>query len=389
MGTQSIINGNTVFKIEKYPINEGNIVLQEIVLNGVKVVLNQFNLEDIDKLREMILYHNSATPFYLETGNSNLPNYIKYVCGGRNGSGKLLSASKQYGLLLKTYNSDIMNNWINTSWIDGVNGINSITAVSTEGGSFTIDTLTLAKKVYDMLNRVAISGGSYKDWLDTVYTDSFKETMETPTFEGGASQEVGFQEVVSNSSEVEEPLGTLAGRGTMVGSQNGGTIKIKTKEPSYIIGICSLTPRIDYSQGNRFDTLFKTLDDLHKPALDGIGFQDLITDKMAYWSTIIPNSNEMLMKTCGKQPAWLDYMTNYNRCYGEFADNYSEAFMVLNRNYKWDEDEDIEDLTTYIDPAKYNYIFADVDLSAMNFWVQIKVEMETRRLISAKSIPNL
>ena len=50
------------------------------------------------------------------------------------------------GLCVKTYQSDIFNNWINTEWLDGENGINAITAVSTAGDEFTIDSLNLAKK---------------------------------------------------------------------------------------------------------------------------------------------------------------------------------------------------------------------------------------------------
>ena len=49
----------------------------------------------------------------------------------------------------------------------------------------------------------------------------------------------------------------------------------------------------------------------------------------------------------------------------------------------------IADLTTYIDPVKFNYIFADTNLDAMNFWVQTKFDIKVRRLISAKQIPNL
>ena len=49
----------------------------------------------------------------------------------------------------------------------------------------------------------------------------------------------------------------------------------------------------------------------------------------------------------------------------------------------------IKDLTTYIDPTKFNYIFADQSLDAMNFWVQIGVDWKARRMMSAKVIPNL
>ena len=67
----------------------------------------------------------------------------------------------------------------------------------------------------------------------------------------------------------------------------------------------------------------------------------------------------------------------------------NESFMVLNRNYSIDTNGQIEDLTTYIDPVKFNYIFADTNLDAMNFWVQTKFDIKVRRLISAKQIPNL
>ena len=68
------------------------------------------------------------------------------------------SSNPQMGLAVKTYQSDIFNNWINTEWIDGENGINAITAVDVSDGKLELDTLILAKKVYNMLNRIAISG---------------------------------------------------------------------------------------------------------------------------------------------------------------------------------------------------------------------------------------
>ena len=50
------------------------------------------------------------------------------------------------------------------------------------------------------------------------------ERCETPVFEGGTSQEIVFQEVISNSATEQEPLGTLAGRGITTNRQRGGHI---------------------------------------------------------------------------------------------------------------------------------------------------------------------
>jgi len=46
-------------------------------------------------------------------------------------------------------------------------------------------------------------------------------------------------------------------------------------------------------------------------------------------------------------------------------------------------------MTTYIDPSKFNHIFADTRLDAQNFWTQIKVDITARRKMSAKLMPNL
>ena len=256
-----------------------------------------------------------------------------------------------------------------------------------------MDALNLAQKVYNMLNRIVVSGGTYRDWLETVYTGSnYFERCETPIFEGGTSQEIVFQEVVSNSASQDEPLGTLAGRGITTGKQRGGHVRIKVTEPGYIMCISSITPRIDYSQGNEFDMDLDNMDDIHKPALDGIGYQDSINGERAWWADYYNADPEVKKTSAGKTVAWINYMTNVNKVYGNFAAGMPEEFMVLNRNYTPKIDTNgvaIEDLTTYIDPVKFNYIFADTNLDAMNFWLQIKFDITTRRLISAKQIPNL
>lgn len=354
--------------------------------------LSTFKISEIDLIREKILQAPTNVPFDLSTSAVDLMTKFK-----ERTNTYLNTTFPQFGLCVKTYQSDLFNNWINTEWIDGENGISEITSVSVTGGSFTIDALNLAQKVYNMMNRIAVSGGSYRDWIETVYTSNYIERAETPVYMGGMSDEIVFQEVISQSATEQEPLGSLAGRGKLAYNKKGGYLKIKVEEPSYIIGIVSITPRIDYSQGTKWDRNLQTMNDLHKPALDAIGFQDLITGKMAWWDTCITAAGSAIRNkfSAGKQPAWIDYMSNYNRTHGNFASGKSEEFMVLNRSYEIDKQNIglkqsvIKDLTTYIDPTKFNYIFADQSLDAMNFWVQIGVDWKARRMMSAKVIPNL
>lgn len=381
--------------------NSGSVVLIETtkvmstwyisaIYSTKKTTLNKWELESLDKLRDHILQTPGNTTCVLTT-NDDIPLLKDFA--QRNRDNTLKTTTPQYGLCLKTYNSDIYQNWINTEWIEGVQGVNEISAVDVSDGKLSMDALNLAQKVYNMLNRIVVSGGTYRDWLETVYTGSnYFERCETPIFEGGTSQEIVFQEVVSNSASQDEPLGTLAGRGVTTGKQRGGHIKIKVTEPGYIMCISSITPRIDYSQGNEFDMDLDNMDDIHKPALDGIGYQDSVNGERAWWADYYDADPEVKKTSAGKTVAWINYMTNVNKVYGNFAAGMPEEFMILNRNYTPKIDTNgvaIEDLTTYIDPVKFNYIFADTNLDAMNFWLQIKFDIKARRLISAKQIPNL
>ena len=99
-------------------------------------------------------------------------------------------------------------------------------------------------------------------------------------------------------------MGSLAGRGHNNTGQKGGHIVIHVNEPSYIMGIVSITPRIDYCQGSKWDINLETLDDLHKPQLDQIGFQDQLTENMATVTTAVDGDAAINhFEAVGKVPA--------------------------------------------------------------------------------------
>ena len=343
--------------------------------------LTSYPLEYINQIRDTIL----ATK-----GNTAL-NVLQYTAGTGLQICMAINQARQAnlgGLFLKTYDSDIFQNWIKTDWIDGENGISAVSAVAVQDGVITIDSLNLQRKVYSMLNRIAVSGGTYRDWLETVYTTgNYMERPETPMFEGGMSQLIQFEEVISKSATESQPLGELAGRGVSTKPNSSGELHFKVTEPAYIMGIAAITPLIDYSQGNDWDMVnLKTMDDFHKPALDGIGYEDSMNNQRGWWTRDVENRKDT---SAGKTVAWINYMTNFNKTFGNFASGESESFMCLNRNYERTDENTISDLTTYIDPAKHNEIFADTDLGSQNFWVQTAFDIKVRRNISAKQIPNI
>lgn len=364
----------------------------------IKTELGKYDLKVLDQIRDVILHKKGNETLILagdelnesNNGSENLKNFIDELIASQ--------SNKLGGMLLKTYDSDIFNNWVQTDWIDGAGGITEITSIdiSANEGKLTMDALNLQQKVYNMLNRIAVSGGTYRDWLETVYTaGKYLDRPETPVFIGGMTQYIEFDEVISKSATETEygsqPLGDIAAIGRGGKPLNNGHVHYQCEEPGYIMGLMAITPMIDYSQGNDFDLNLQTIDDLHKPALDGIGYQDLIQEQMVGETSTYngsPNISNMIHKAANKTVAWIDYMTNYNRTFGDFAAGEALDFMVLNRRYEV-ENSEIKDLTTYIDPQKYIEIFADTSIDSQNFWVQTVVQATRRGNYSAKQIPFL
>jgi hypothetical protein len=367
--------------------------------NFIKTELGQYDLKILDQIRDVILHKKGNETLILKGSN---------VGESNNGSAELTTfidelinsqSNKLGGMLLKTYDSDIFNNWVKTDWIDGAGGITELTSIdiTANDGKLTMDALNLQQKVYNMLNRIAVAGGTYRDWLETVYTaGKYLDRPETPVFIGGMTQYIEFDEVISKSATEttygSQPLGDIAAIGRGGKPLNNGHIHYQCEEPGYIMGLMAITPMIDYSQGNDFDLNLETIDDLHKPALDGIGYQDLIQEQMVGETSVYEGSlyiNKMKHLAANKTVAWIDYMTNYNRTFGDFAAGEALDFMVLNRRYNVSSNNKIEDLTTYIDPQKYIEIFADTSIDSQNFWVQTVVQATRRGNYSAKQIPFL
>ena len=385
-GSGTDVGIQTVSKKESYRISRDSIQI------------NEFELSKIDDARMSILGKAAEynTPLDMNNEIPQAPYSYSYnAVNNNNGDGVFIGNASwfnQAGLGLRTFLSDRFNNWLSTEWIDGTNGINEITAIQIVDNKLSMDALILQKKIFDMLNRVAISGGSYNDWQEAVYGVRVARMAESPIYMGGASYEIVFSEVVSNSSSGDEPLGTLAGRGVETNKKGGRSIRIKCEEPSLIIALSSYVPRVDYSQGNKWWTRLETMDDLHKPNLDAIGFQELITDEFCAIDTVSPAGGTPTYHAVGKQVSWQEYMTDVNETYGDFAVGGSLDWMAFNRVYEYEVTTGIGKLTnatTYIDPTMFNVAFANAELSAKNLWSQIAFNVTARRVMSAKQIPNL
>lgn len=361
-------------------------------------VLKAFPLVNIDNARKAINSYNDGTAVTITGtgGSSRYLNYAPYVQNITTRSdGEYMAKTPLVGLLAKTYQADIFNAWLNGEFLNYENTpLGKKTLVSVNDGKFAIDSLLLAEKMFNLYNTINMQGGTYKDWRKAMWSVENVGGIETPMYIGGLSTEIYFQEVTNQAETAEGTLGSLAGRGRF-GQMKGGKIRFKPKEEGMIMAIASITPRIAYCQGSPWWGDMDNMQELHTPSLDGIGFEDLMSNQMAGWaennSNNIPNWQA---SGIGKVPAWIWYQTAVDEVFGDLAEETKQNYMVLTRNYEPEymifgneKGLRIKDSTTYIDPTKYNQCFADASLTAQNFWVGIKFEVECRREMSASLIP--
>lgn len=384
----SVIDDGSMILTENIkPEFEGkNIINYNFTTPGdiTKPKLIDWELKAVDRMMMAIMKNVDGVNPILITGATELPYGASFVEAG---SYKSINTTQE-GLCLGTYQSDVFNNWLDNETINNLNNKSKVKVDA--NGEFTIDLLNITQKLYNYDQRIGITDGTLEEWRELTYGEVSRSKSLKPVYEGGLSKEIVFDMVISTASTDEDPLGSIASRGNFGNKHKGGYVQIDTDEEKMVMVIAKITPRLVYNQGNDWTTNLKTLDDLHKPALDKIGYQNLLTDQMAAFDTQVGNTGALFTKSAGKQPAWQWYRTNYDDALGNMAE--TEDYKVFGRTYEAVVDGThykIKDLTTYIDPTKFNDVFAIESLDAMNFDVQVGMDATLTLVMSEEVIPNL
>ena len=345
--------------------------------------LLEFPLTNINEMRMDILAAVKQTSPFIIDENSVAP-YGSIL--GKEGE-VWTKTTSQAGLLLKTYQSDLFNNWLDT---EAIEEINQRSRVQIDGqGGFTMESFLLMEKLFTYLNKVQLMGNTVDDWEEVITGRKNDRPTEKPIIIGGLHKSIEFDRVVCTAATEGQPLGKIAGEGVMGKKHEGGKINFKCPENGIIMGLAMITPLTDYFQGNDWDGDLETYEDIHKADFDRIGFQNLPTDWIATWETRINNDSTLVYSTVGKQPSWIHYQTNINKVYGLFAKD-SEGWMVNRRKYFANSiTKRIANMSTYIDPAEWNDIFAYKNRDGQNYKMQYRTDAKVRRIMSANQIPSL
>lgn len=208
-------------------------------------------------------------------------------------------------------------------------GGSPITAYDPDGSlhiqASTIKDLRNAFKLQEWLEKQARGGTRYiEQMLMHFGVRSSDKRLQRPEYITGIKQPVVISEVLNTSGAGADPQGNMSGHGVTVGSGNVGSYF--AEEHGWVIGILSVMPKPQYSQGiprkySRNDPF-----DYYWPSFAHIGEQEIL-NKELYAYTASDNG------TFGYAPRYSEYKYAPPRVAGEFRNGNSLDYWTFNRSF--------------------------------------------------------
>ena len=185
-----------------------------------------------------------------------------------------------------------------------------------------------AFKVQEWLERQAIGGSRYIEQIFSHFgVRSSDARLQRPEYLCGLKSPLIMSEVqqtgaskTSDSGEVQEPLGMLAGNGTSVSSNFAFSRRFE--EHGQLIGIMSIMPKSAYFQGVPRKFCRESWDQYYWPEFANIGEQ-AIRNKEIFFDffgnkSMSNNVQSVANQEFGYAPRYAEYRYNPNEVHGEF-----------------------------------------------------------------------
>lgn len=374
-----------------------------------------FPLRDIDNLMMLFrLQSNGVT--ITGSGSSDFPILPATSGGVLNPYTASLNTFYQYlAYIYSTCGGLFIDTHLPDEWTNLLSSQNSSVSstVSTVNNQFTIDTLRFQNKLQAWIDRLFVSGGRFRNWLRTVWGVSTSRDMDIPELLGVSQMIINPQGVMATSSgQNASPSGDVD-LGQQGGSFNNTLgvrrFSFRASTPGRVMIIVSLVPMVEYCQGIDPELVQTSFNDEYNPEFSNLGFQNV--PRMFY--SVFPNRNSSgntgstipvstwFNGSVGKQVAWLHYMTDVNRCHGEFGANGSLSTWVLQRRFSVPaarqfplsgfERSNISlfSLTQYINPLEYQYLFHSGLLTDFHWYLQVGIRSKWYRPVGKRVMPTI
>ena len=285
-------------------------------------------------------------------------------------------------------------------------------SVTIANGAFTIDTLRIASHYQKLLDLYDASGGQFSNFIDFQWDVDISDGLDRPVLLGTSHQYINVDDVYSTSlTQVYDQPNENYVIGSYVGEQSGTIntgagfrgIKFRSKYHGYLFAIVTIVPEVDYSENLDFNLLDTKFSDFYVPAMAQLGYEPMQYSDFAVsraFSSITPpqyndatmtnffstaDTNSQYNVACGRSVHWFRYMSDVNRNYGAFSVGRSLEHWCLNRNFvravNGSATNATIDVSTYIIPSDWNYMFAYTAPQAQNWYLQFAFDIQVERAL--------
>lgn len=193
------------------------------------------------------------------------------------------------------------------------------------GMQSTIADLRLAMRLQEWFELAARGGSRYVEQLKVFWNvNSSDKRLNRPEFLGGTRVPVVISEVLqTSSSDGATPQGTMAGHA--ISGSYGNTVRYRSEEHGFIIGIMSVMPNTAYQQGIHRMWTRESWEDYAWPQFAHLSEQPIL-NKELYVANDGKNED-----TFGFIPRYSEYRYTPSRVTGDFRDTL--AFWHLGRQF--------------------------------------------------------
>lgn len=295
--------------------------------------------------------------------------------------------NKQSGLLCTTYLPDRFHAWVDSN---GYGSMQQTSRVTTTGNFFTNDQLIYSEKFTRYLQKNLFSGSRTKDFIRAHYGVVSRDDIQIPQWLGSTDSNLDFEEFVSTAGTPQDGLASRGG--TSLGYGKGQRHQfMATTWGTYMI-IARLTPRVDYRTGIDRHLWNTSLSDVYYPEFDQIGMQDMLLgeiDSSRYAAYPTTARSQFWGTGVAKQPSWTHYRATENRLHGDFTNTLDYWTLCDDFTGFNPQEGEVTFPNAYIDPRKFNYIFADTSQNAENFQLQTRFHTVQKLPMSKAMNPTL
>lgn len=201
--------------------------------------------------------------------------------------------------------------------------LKALSRAKISGASFDVADLRAIFAQTRVFERLARCGSRYTEYLRANFDTSPSDgTLQRAVYLGGFSQPIVTTEIAQNAADGENPVGTLRGKG--ISDSGGFASPYFVKEFGIIMGILSVMPEINYTQGIDREYTYKERFDFFNPSFQNLSEQEVRNAEL-YVGTDGKNAD-----TFGFQGYFNELRSSRNIVSGDLVDTLSYWTQSLN-----------------------------------------------------------